>query len=178
MVETNLLLSIAFGIISNFNAVVHIPPAGLPQKPEDLQQAVIGSPHSPIDLWLVHKRGDEFWISDGVVINYEGSGSWRHHHNPKDQRRLVGVPFMSSNEVKSLALDTLHALLKGPDPFKNVAPVITDTGDPEYPFYELNWPNPRMKSYGGLATIEIDASRRQVVHLQLWTPEFYDFPFA
>jgi len=47
MIDTNQLLSIAFTLISNFTKVVEIPPDRVPQRRDDLQKIVVGSPRSP-----------------------------------------------------------------------------------------------------------------------------------
>ena len=70
MLDTNTLLTIAFSLISNFTNVVSIPPDAVPQSPADLERCPIGSPSSPIHLFLTGTKGTEFSILGGVVSRY------------------------------------------------------------------------------------------------------------
>ena len=67
MVATNELLSMGFGIIASFTNAVQVPVDSVPTKKADLQRYVVGSPRSPVDLFLVHRDGTRFWVTDGAV---------------------------------------------------------------------------------------------------------------
>src|SRR6266404_3541684 len=112
MVDTNQLLSIAFTLISNFANVVEIPRQEVPQLREDLTKVLIGSPHSPVDLYLVHKRGSEFWLSDGVVYQYYSPISFFHMQDFSRRTGLVGPATLSSNEVVGQAIQVMGRLVK------------------------------------------------------------------
>lgn len=178
MVDTNQLLSIAFTIISSFTNVVHIPPDRVPQDRADLQKIVIGSPHSPLDLWLVHKRGDEFWICDGVVQQYQSPDSYFHLQNNAARSRLMGAQTISSNQVIEMATNILQRLAKTGNPVAMVKPTVKGTRYKELPFFLINWPNTNLMNYGGLATVEIDACKGRAVYVQVWTKEYYDLTLA
>jgi hypothetical protein len=75
MIQTNLLLSIGFSLVSNFTNVVPVRPEAVPTKIDDLKHYVVGSPNSPIHLYLVDRQGTEFWLDGGVVYSYRTSGS-------------------------------------------------------------------------------------------------------
>jgi hypothetical protein len=99
MIETNALLIIGFSLIAGFSNVVHIPDGAVPTKVEDLQKCVVGSPHSPVDLYLVDKLGREFWIRDGVVARFCCPGCYKDWRAGHEVPKLERVPMLSSNDV-------------------------------------------------------------------------------
>src|SRR6185295_13042536 len=107
MIATNALLSIGFSIISNFANVVPIPEGYVPQSRSDLQAVVVGSPYSPTDLYLIHKRGTSFWIRDGVVYRYLHPGSLFELQNSDQLYRYEGTSKLTSNDVIRVATETL-----------------------------------------------------------------------
>jgi len=178
MIDTNQLLSIAFTLIANFTSVVKVPPDCVPQRAEDLKKIVIGSPQSPLDLWLVHKRGHEFWISGGIVRQYESPDSYFHLQNWGARERLKGAPTISSNQAMELAANLLRSVEKYKNPTAGVRPIIKATKYADIPFYEINWPDAKLNTYNGLATVEIDARTGRAVFVQLWSSDYYDLSLA
>ena len=85
MIDTNQLLSIAFTLISNFTNVVEIPGDHVPTRREDLKEIVVGSPASPLAIYMAHRLGDEFWLEHGVVQQYQSPESFHH----KDLRTML-----------------------------------------------------------------------------------------
>jgi len=74
MVNTNELLNIAFAIISNFTQVVELRQDAIPQTTNECEKVVIGSPSSPIEVCLIHKKGVRFNLVDGVVESFQTPG--------------------------------------------------------------------------------------------------------
>src|SRR2546421_3368995 len=97
MLDTNLLLSIGFSMISNFAQVVHIPAEMIPRSRTDLQRCDIGAPFSPTYLYLVDTSGTRIRIMDGVVRSFASSSSYFEH--PELAYKRTGVSTMSSNDV-------------------------------------------------------------------------------
>ena len=85
MVDTNTLINIALTIIANFTNVVHVPENAVPKDSGDIVHQVVGGPRDPTDLYLVDKKGTEFWIRNGVVFAYRSPGSYFE----QDQSRMA-----------------------------------------------------------------------------------------
>lgn len=178
MIDTNQLLSICFTVISNFASMAHLPRECVPNTPQDLVRLVVGSPRSPIDLYLVNRTGDEFWISEGIVEQYLSPDSYFNLQSASSLRRLAGKATMGSNDVVSLAYSIIRALAKGTNPAARAKPIIKTAQAKDFPFYLINWPNTNAHNYGGFASVEIDARRARPVFVQLWSPEYYDVALA
>src|SRR5664279_1225598 len=99
MVDTNALLSIAFSIIGSFTNVVHVLSGAAPDQLSDLSKCVIGSPHSPIDLYLVDRRGTEFTIAEGVVQSYYSAGSFFGLDDGRLSSQFAGELRLTSREA-------------------------------------------------------------------------------
>ena len=173
MIDTNALLSIAFTLISNFTQVVEVPYHAVPQKTADLESCLIGSPSSPCDLYMVHRKGTEFWIADGVVWAYRSPGSYFNLQDAHLIPKFTGDSALSSNSAIELAATTLRRLIRDGDPLTNGPPRVLYPSSKRIPFYEVTWP----KGNGGLtptAKVEIDGRTGTIVALNLWDHHFRD----
>lgn len=180
MTDVNALLKIGFALVAQFTNVVDVPPWAAPQSTNDLEAFVAGDPHSPVDLFLMHKKGSYFWIRDGVVHGYETPGSYFCLQDPERITNFVGIAQLSSNQVLELATATVRRLVKSGDPLANQSPIV-ETASPYHgkpvPFYRFTWPSTNaFLPYA--AQIEIDARKSRVVWLKLMDRNFFDWQFA
>lgn len=178
MVDTTQLLSIAFTLISNFTNVVEIPADHVPTCREDLKDIVVGSPFSPVDIYMVHRLGDEFRVRNGVVTDYQSPESFHHKDLRTMLTKFLGPPTLSTNEVVERASHIMRKLTKTGRSVDVVAPKIEAAWSPDVHFFEISWPIKNSPFYNGLGSIEIDARTGRVVFMQLWAKEFNDFVFA
>lgn len=172
MVDTNALLSIAFAMIADFTNVVHVPPSAVPQKPDDLVMCVIGSPSSPVELYLVHRKGTEFRIARGVVQSYRCPGSFFSLQDFTSVSNFTGTAKLTSEEAVQVASQAIQRLAKSGDPLTNGTPRIKYAST-TIPFLEVNWPTP--PGYIGsdlAASVEIDRRTGDIVSLFLLGPNF------
>ena len=114
--DTNAILSVAFAIIANFTNVVYVPPQAVPRSENDLGAYQIGRRYFPLDLYLKHKQGNQFWIREGAVYQYETPESYFSLQDPKLIAKYVVTAKLSSNEVFQLASITVRQLVKNGDP--------------------------------------------------------------
>ncbi len=179
MIDTNALLSVAFSLIANFTNVVPVPSDAVPQYPADLAKCVVGSPSSPTDLYLVHKRGTEFWINGGVVYRFRSPGSFFELQDAKSIANYTGTSILESNDVVRVAATALQRLIKSKDPLlngTNGAPKIQYASycqGARIPFYKVIWPRIRYGPERG-ADVEIDGRTGRIVFLHLWDMAFRD----
>ncbi len=117
MALTSSLLSAAFGIVSNFAAVVHIPREAIDTGGDN---CVVGMRHRPLDLYLVHRSGTQFWIENGAVSMFESPGSFAELQDMQRIRDFSGDPNLSSNQVIGLAIKTVSALVKSTNPIAGI----------------------------------------------------------
>jgi hypothetical protein len=182
MVLTNALLSIGFSLVSNFANVVEMPAEVLPRRVEELREYFIGDPHSPIDLYLVHRGGTMFGIRDGAVTMFESPGSYIKLQDPSRVPEFFGEPTLSSNQVLELATKTIEKLVRTTNPIANIKPLVErpkKINGKEIPFYEISWPKPHYTpGFGYFAGLEIDARNGRITALQLHDPGFCDYEFA
>jgi hypothetical protein len=183
MVDTNALLSIAFSLIANFTNVVQVPSDAVPQNPADLSKFVVGSPSSPTDLYLVHRKGTAFWISGGVVYRYRSPGSFFRLQNTALIPNYEGTSTLDSNGVVRIAATALQRLIKTKDPLlseTNGVPKVEHAGfyhGSQIPFYSIVWPRiSRGPSRG--ADVEIDGRTGTIVFIHLWDMAFRDPVYA
>jgi hypothetical protein len=180
MIDTNLLLSIGFSIITNFANVVHLPDNAVPKSPADLQRCLIGSPYSPIDLFLEDRQEKCFEISDGVVCRYSSPDSFFEIQDPKLIPNYTGTSLLTTNDLMGIASVTVQRLVKHGNPVTNGPPKIVYAGfykGKRIPFFRIIWPN----GNGGItdtAVVEIDGRTGQVVFARLWDTAFRDFVFG
>lgn len=182
MVNTNELLNIAFAIISNFTQVVELRQDAIPQTTNECEKVVIGSPSSPIEVCLIHKKGVRFNLVDGVVESFQTPGSFAGLQDLNSIDKFTGTPTLSSNEVIALATNTLRRLTKSGDPIANVMPNVrgpskAENGKP-IPFYRITWPCTNLSWTDTTADMEIDAEKKQITYLYLPHPGFHDLLFA
>src|SRR5438876_619504 len=180
MVDTNTLLSIGFSIVANFANVVEIPDHASPASLGDLRKYVVGSPRSPVDLFLWDRRGTRFWIEDGAVHRFCTPGSYR-DSSVRSGSQFQGEPKVASDDAVKLAVKALWGLTKGSSPVIHSPPSIrpADTHGEQAPFYWLTWPladpeNPRAVA----ASMEVDARSGLITFLELHDKSFADLSVA
>ena len=178
MVDTNQLLSIAFTLISNFTNVVEIPTDHVPTRRQDLVKLVVGSPVSPVDIYMAHRLGDEFWFRDGIVHQYQSPDSFHHRQDITRRAQFLGPATLSTNEVLERATHIMRKLARTGRSVDSIPPKIDAAWSPDIHFFEISWPVPNSSFHNGLGSIEIDARTGRTVFVQLWGQEFYDFAFA
>src|SRR5258706_6030121 len=177
MVDTNALLSIAFTLISNFTNVVPLSPKAVPQKPEDLQGYVIGSPNSPVDAHLVGRYGTEFWIRRGAIHGYSSPGSYFGAQGGPIER-FYGTSIINSKDAIQIAAKVVQRLAKRSNPLTNGLPSLRCPTSERIPFFQVSWPSPPGYLGSDLAAqVEIDGRDRSIVDVHVWTPAFEDFAF-
>jgi hypothetical protein len=175
MIDTNQLLSITFALISSFTKVVEVPSDQIPKSREDLTKIVIGSPYSPVDVYVVHRKGSEFWIRGGVVHQYFSPVSFFHLQDFSLRGALIGPATLSSNQVVEQAVNIMRKLCKSGTPLDGVPPSVQVTRAPDLHFYYVSWPVSNSFFSEGLGAIEIDARTGRISTVKLWGPEFYDW---
>jgi len=178
MVNTNELLSIAFALVANFTNVVHIPPEAVPQRREDLSKVLIGSPGSPLDVFLVHTNGYKFSIRGGVVDYYEGPDSYFSFVSARHLPKFAGSATIGSNDVIALATQIMKRLVKSGNPLDTVPPCVRYSERTNVNFYYISWPVTNSVFRDGLGAIEIDARTGTAVFVALHALEFHDSGFV
>jgi hypothetical protein len=177
MIDTNALLNIAFSIAASFTNAVYIPPECVPQSTNDLAAYYIGSPVCPTDVYIRHKCGTQFWISDGAVWQFEVIGSYFTLQDPRQIAKFVGQPQITSNEVFQLAATAVRQLVKSGDPIANTTPRVKAAapyrGQP-VPFYRIRWHPPNDAAWHNVAEAGVDARSGRIVSLALFDVGFQD----
>ena len=187
MIDTNALLSIAFSLVAQFAQVVKVPQDAIPRTTNDLQSFGIGSPYSPIEVYLIDRKGTQFWIRNGVVQQYISPGTFYYCPGGADYlsgaawvSQFTGRAALSSNEVVALSQRLLSRLAKSPWPppdFKPVPEVDHPGPLPDgrgIPFYWVHWVRKEI-SLTAVTDVEIDARSGAVVELCV---DFADWSFA
>jgi len=175
--DTNALLSIAFSIVSNFCNVVSVPPEAVPQSTNDLATYSIGRQYFPLDMYLRHKHGTQFWIRNGAVQIYCYPGNYYSLQDPRLIPNYVGSSTISSNDVFLMATNIVRRLMKAYDPLTNTLPVLSKAKPykgKEVPFYRVNWPDPMNPQVLSLANVEVDARSQRAVEVSIIGPAFGD----
>ena len=178
MIDTNALLSIAFSIIANFTNAVYIPAHSVPQSTNDVEAYRVARHMYPVDVYLRHRQGTEFWIINGAVQVYYTPGTCFRLQDPSLIEKRLGPARFSSEQVLEVATNAVRRLIKSGDPLANVTPVVKPFGlyhGQTVPFYEVRWP--RGKS-DFVARVEVDARTGLIVALSLYDPAFQDLPFT
>jgi len=176
MIDTNTFLSISLTLISNLAEVVPLPRQAVPRSTNDLQRYVAGSPLIPTELTVVHRNGSQFWISHGVVTDFDTPGSYFSMQDPDLLPRFLGNATMTTQEVVELATNTFYRLGKNGNPLANAVPFLKDGGEfngQTIPFYQI-FLHKTNNGITGAGDIEIDARKRQVVSMHLSHWDFYD----
>ncbi|MHB8522302.1 MAG: hypothetical protein ACYDH9_16300 [Limisphaerales bacterium] len=185
MINTNALLSVGLALVGRFTEIVYVPPQGVPQATNDLQKYVLGNPFiaTNVDLYLVHRRGTEFWTHDGAVDRFRTPGALfylQYADTPTRLARFFGTPRFSSNQVVDLATTTLRRLTVHGDPLKN-RPLLVQPGEiilgKQLPYYTLTWQDTNNVS-GYVAQVEIDARDDWITWLDLRSTNFFDYVLA
>jgi len=178
MVNTNALLNIAFTLITNFTRVVSVPNDAVPHDVGDLARYVVGSSSSPVHLYLVDRKGTEFWIDDGVVYNYRSPGSFFSLQDTGSISHYTGTSTLGSNDLVHIAAKALQQLIKSEDILSesNGAVKILYAGSyhgSRIPFVRVVWPRISRGPEKG-AEVEIDGRTGTIVFIHLWDRAFYD----
>lgn len=181
MINTNLLISIGFAIITNFVQHVPIPDANAPKAQSDLTNFRVGSPHSPLDLAVRGPSESLFVIIDGSVQYFKGSHSFFREQDPSRIAEYAGSAVFTSNEIVGLASNVLQSLLK--DSVRlTCGPLRVQQGGiyngRHIPFYLLEWPTISFPSTSTGAEIDVDARNGKIVLFHALDPAFLDFKAA
>jgi hypothetical protein len=177
MIDTNTLLSIGFSLLAQFTNVVRLPTDVVPQQPGHLQRYLIGTPNSPIDLFLAHSGGTSFLISHGIVQRVLSPKSFFHLQDPKSLNKFIGEPVLSLTQITNIAVTVVKRLANHNPHFLQQVPVIKcgpTLAQGTVPFYQIHWPVDQNTSFAYAAKVEIDARRGEIVFLDLRDPVFYN----
>ena len=177
MILTNAVLSLAIGLVSNFNGLVSVPDPGVPAGLQDLRRYHVDSPN---EVYLADRQGRDFLIKGGVVCRYSTPGSLSELGDLKRIPEFLGPPTMTSNEVVELATATIRKLVKSGDPLAGRVPLVrTDykLREQQTPFYWVSWPDTNWYVRYA-AAVEIDTRSRAVTFLELKHKGFFDPVFA
>lgn len=180
MVDTNALLTAALALISEFHGAIKVPQPQFLQSPSAIRRAVVGSPSSPIDVFLEDKHGTSYSISGGAVYRYETANSFSALQDPASLPHFVGSPTLSSNDVLSVAAGVVSRLVKNGLPRTNGPPRLTPAGSLKgavIPFYGVSWPSTN-SVFGYAALVEVDARSGEITYLNLTDPCFRDHTLA
>jgi len=175
------MLSIALSIVSNFSRVVEIPHGAVPTTTNDLRKYFLSNPDRPTDVYLVDRRGPEFWIHAGSVEEFRTPGCFKDNQDPEAISKFKGELKLSTNQAISLVTSVLMRLAKVGNPLTNlhaVARMPMDGRDP-LPYYWIGWPDPNAKGdlkYAAFA--EVDGRKGLITYLDLKHPAFFDLRFA
>lgn len=178
MVDTNLLVSICFSIITNFAHVVPIPEQDVPPS-TNLHHYHIGTPYWPTSFGLTGPNGVGYHVSEGVVQSFVSSQDYFHEQDPDKLQKYAGASILTSNQALQLASNVLKSLLKINIPLTNGMPRISQAGfvdGKQIPFFQIDWPmiTPRPLFTVG-AAVHVDGRSGRIVFLQLLDPAFLDF---
>lgn len=172
MVDTNLILSIGFTIISNFAATVPVPMADVPRSAANVQKVMIGSPSRPDDLFLWEANGARFTVSDGTVEYFESPGSYFHRRGFRDIPRVSSKDALTRDLTEDLALklasNALQKLIRTTNTLAGLVPRTSHVGPSSKgfaPFFQFEWP-PLTRSPHG-ATVEVNGRTGKIVFVQL-----------
>jgi hypothetical protein len=177
MIITNALLSIGFGLITNFCTLLPANDVYAPKSSTELRDCVIGSPNSPVDLHVAVPRGASFGIRDGAVYYFSTPESFFRQGDPSQLGKYAGTSVLGSDQVMLLVSNTLHRLLKTNASLANGKPKLRQGGvykGKEIPFFQVEWPAITPGSHVNGADIEIDARTGRVVFLHLLDDAFFD----
>jgi hypothetical protein len=177
MVLTNALLSISFGLITNFCALIPGSQVYSPKTPAELHDCIVGSPSSPIELQVATAGGADFGIAEGAVYYFLTPGSLFRQGDPRQLDNYAGAAVLTSNQVIQIASNTLCHLLKTNASLSNGKPKLRQGGlykGERMPFFQVEWTaiTPGAHMHG--ADVEIDARTGKVVFLQLFDDAFFD----
>ena len=182
MIDTNALLSIAFSLIASFTNNVPIPPNAAPTSTNDLKGWVHGLPSRPLDLALFEKRGNHFWVLDGVVQGYESPNSYFSSRGRPQITNYFGTAILDSNQTLQLATAIISRLARGSNHLASIVPSVehawAPTNSPGSPIYHFRWPHANPAQFGSAARVEIDARRGEVLSLFLNDAAFFDYSFT
>jgi hypothetical protein len=174
MIDTNLLLTIGFSIVTNFTSIVPVPDQDVPKSPNDLRIYRIGTVRSPTDFFLISSSEANYEIVEGVVSHF---ASWQDYYAEQDPRHItnwVGVSTLSSNQVIDLVSNTLQRLIPGKIPLTNGPPWIRQASayrEQQVPFFKVRWPLTdrflRLHGVGPGAEVHVDGRTRKIVYMSL-----------
>lgn len=185
MVDTNLLLGIVFSIITNDMSRVPAPDDCVPKSPNDLRIEHVGTPYSPIDVFVRCRGGAQYIISDGIVHNFDSNRSVFSEQNPGRLDAYRGVSILSSNQALTIASNVLQRFIKPGFALGRATPRIHQAGVYDWlapaeqhpmPFYNVEWPSVSDGPWGAL--VDIDGRNGKVVELFMTDIAYRDFALA
>jgi len=176
MIDTNLLLAVAFSMVTNFTSVVPVPESDIPKSPQDLRIYRLGTVNSPVDAMVAGPTGAPYWLMGGVVQYFNSPQNYFREQSPERIGNYAGSPTLTSNQVVQVASDTLKRLAKSSS-MPNLAPRVAQAGvykGKRVPFYRVEWP-PVTRQGGTVgAEIDVDARSGKIVLVHLLDVAFLD----
>lgn len=185
MVDANLLMGIAFSIITNFTSQVPVPEDCIPKSTNDFKKYVIGTPYSPIDIGVWCRGGAQYVVCDGIVNYFDSNRSVFGEQDPDRLGAYNGISIVSSNQALTIASNALQRLIKPNFALSNATPRIHQAGIYDWlpssqwspmPFFEVDWPSVSDAPHG--ANVEIDGRNGRIVGLHLHDIAYRDFAFS
>lgn len=177
MVLTNMLLSLSFGVITNFCAALPPGSARVPAGPQELRVCAVGSPNSEVDLHVAGPGAARYGIRDGAVYYFSTEGSFFREGDPSRLSRYAGNAVFTSNQVLVLVSNTLQRLLKHSASLSSGLPRILQGGVFEgkrIPFFQVEWPHVTPRMPVDAAVVEVDARTGMIVFMHLLDDVFFD----
>ena len=179
MINTNLLLSIGYSIVTNFAHLVPIPEKDIPMAPSDLRIYAVGPGHSPVDFRMVNRAsGANYEVVDAVVQYFQSAQDYFLEQEPRRIGKYDGASVFTSSEVVYQSSNILQRLIRTGAPLTNGPSEIRQAGVFEghrIPFFRIDWPPPSGRKGPVGARMDIDGRTGKVVLLNLLDTPFLDF---
>src|SRR5258708_38062441 len=97
MIDTNLLQTIGFSIVTNFTSSVPVTDQDAPRLPSDLLLYRMATVHSPTDFALGTRSGANYAIVDGVVQYFGSRQNYFREQDPQQIGNYSGSSVLTSN---------------------------------------------------------------------------------
>jgi hypothetical protein len=177
MVDTNLLFSIGFSIITNFANVVPLPEQDVPLNAAGLHVYAVGTSHSPTDFRMATGNGANYEIVDGVVQYFQSPLDYFTEQEPAHITKYLGASALTPEAALQLASNALQRLVKTGIALTNGHPKVTQAGDykgQRIPFFRIEWPRITANMSSVSAVLDVDGRTGRVVLINLLDLVFLD----
>ena len=174
--DTNTLRSLALDMIGRFCEVAKISDQYRPRTTNDFFYFFPSVLNADVVLQVVCFNGAKFRIIRGIVSGFQTPKSYFNLQEPRFMHRWVGESKLTTNEVMTLAGNTLTRLVRRGRPIQD-RPALELPGNyhgQPIPFYNVRWGPP----IGAVASVEVDANDGSITALNLYSDAFFDPEFA
>jgi hypothetical protein len=177
MLDTNLLLAIAFSAVTNFAHQVPIPHRYVPEAPSNVQIVQFGSLRSPTDMRATVGNGASYLIFDGSVVFFGCEQRFFQKEDPDQIAKYLAKPVLTPEQALALGSNLVQRLVKTGGPLTNGLPRLRQARDYEgqrIPCFIVEWPDPGSTRHSFRAEVDIDGRTGEVVQVRLLDAAFRD----